>query len=228
MRAVLDRNFKPGQELIELSLEQAHHLNVVRVKLGEQILVLSGNGHRAVGEICALTKKSGTIKILSVEEGAVNHSISLAVACPKKDAFEEIIKIAVELGVRKIYPIESQFSQYQYSSSERLDKIIESAMVQSNNLYFPEIEEQISLQSFLDRTNAPIVYFCSHDVTAKGIDKLPLAEIIILIGPEAGFSAQEELQISNYKSINQIHLPTPIMRAPTAVATSVGYLISKA
>lgn len=228
MRAILDRNLKIGQEFIELTLEQAHHFNVVRTKVGEQVLVLDGLGHRAVGEVCALTKKSGIIKIISVQEEVEKHNISLAIACPKKDAFEEIIKIAVELGVRKIYPLQSQFSQYQYSNSERLDKIIESAMVQSNNLFFPIVENQKVLQSFLDQMSTPIVYFCSHNISLKTFSKLPTDEIIVLIGPEAGFSKEEEEQIAKYKNINQIHLPTPILRAPTAVATSVGYLISKA
>ena len=48
----------------------------------------------------------------------------------------------------------------------------------------------------------------------------------ILIGPEAGFSALEELDILSKSNVFSIHLPTPILRAPTAVASSIGYLLA--
>lgn len=225
MRATFYREkLTPGQ-LITIKDEQAHHLNVVRVKIDEEILVLNGLGQKARAQIISITKKEVVIKLITIEEDSKKHNLELAIANPKKDAFEDILKMAVELGVTNIYPLESKFSQYDYTSSDRIDRLIESALIQSNNLFWPNIFPQESLINFLNNNKHPIVYFSSQEVPAK-INLNPDQKIIILIGPEAGFSNEETEQIKGLAGVNLIHLPTPILRAPTAVATSVGYLLS--
>lgn len=227
MRAVLIENDLKAGLILELSEEQAHHLGVVRLRVGDQVLVLNGKGEKALAQILALTKKSGQVEVQSVEKDQRKHQISIALGVPKKDAFEDILKIAVELGVTDIYPLTSQFSQYEVEASDRLNRLIESAMIQSNNLFWPAVFKQNTLEKFLDNLDSDLVYFSSRPT--KNDEKIMSSmtdKITILIGPEGGFSEPEEAKIMAYKKIKIVHLPTPIMRAPTAVATSVGYLLS--
>ncbi len=73
-----------------------------------------------------------------------------------------------------------------------------------------------------------LIYFTSRPTSLNFKMESPLAsQTIILIGPEGGFSEAEEAKIMAYKKAKIVHLPTPIMRAPTAVATSIGYLLSE-
>lgn len=212
---------------ILITHESARHLHIVRVKVDEEILVLNGDGLKAFTKVGAISKNQIELLINSIEESSAAHEISLAIATPKKDAFEDILKIAVELGVQNIYPLTSEFSQYDYLPNERIQRILESALIQSNNPFFPVIHKQENLDFFLDHLQMPLYFFNSRPGDCGKSEKISGARII-LIGPEGGFSPREEHNILSKTHTFSIHLPTPILRAPTAVATSIGYLLSQA
>jgi 16S rRNA (uracil1498-N3)-methyltransferase len=213
-------------ENINVTGESLKHLLVVRIKTNEEVLVLNGSGLRALTRVNSISKHQVELLVESVEESSPYHEISLAISNPKKDAFEEILKIAVELGVQKIYPLSSQFSQYDFSPSERSNRILESALIQSNNSFFPEIMPQVKLDEFLKQAVSPIVFFNSKPNKDKIFNNLNGPKIV-LIGPEGGFSLEEESKILAKSNTFSIHFSTPILRAPTAVASSIGYLLSK-
>lgn len=215
-----------ASEVLIISGDAAHHLNVVRVKVGEKIIILNGKGVKLHGEVKVITKNLVEVFISLKETLERSHQLSLAIANPKKDAFEDILKMAVELGIKDIYPMSSEFSQYDYVESERVQRILESALIQSNNPYFPVIHEQTKLSDFVNVHQDMLIFFNSR--TSKG----PASKFnntfkkTILIGPEGGFSPSEVASILKFSKIHEIHLPTPILRAPTAVASSVGYLLA--
>jgi 16S rRNA (uracil1498-N3)-methyltransferase len=229
MRAIyhLFENHVVG-ETMHITGDAAHHLNVVRVKNHEHILLLNGKGAKLTGEITSVQKNQVDIKITQAENLKASHQLSLAIANPKKDAFEDILKLAVELGINHIYPLSSDFSQYDYASSERVQRILESALIQSNNPFFPEVHPQQTLKNFLGVHTDTIVFFNSQKSDIQKKSEQDRSAKTILIGPEGGFSPAEVVSITNYSKLQEIHLPTPIMRAPTAVAASVGYLLSLA
>ncbi|MDD4976263.1 MAG: RsmE family RNA methyltransferase [Bacteriovorax sp.] len=205
--------------------ESAKHLHVVRIKAEEEILVLNGSGLKALTRVGAISKNQIELIVDSIEESKDSHEISLAIANPKKDAFEDILKIAVELGVRNIYPLTSEFSQYDYLASDRVQRILESALIQSNNPFLPIVHPQVNLNIFLDKWNSPLFFFNSKPNNCGKVEKISGVRAI-LIGPEGGFSLREEASILAKSNVFSIHLPTPILRAPTAVASSMGYLLS--
>lgn len=225
MRAI----FHPFEDLTKDDIlviedDRAHHLNVVRVKVDEVVKIFNGKGKNAKGIIKAISKNKIQISILQLDQELPLHRLSLAIALPKKDAFEDILKMAVELGVEKIYPLKSEFSQYEFIQNERIDRLLESALIQSNNSYFPIISKQQSLGQFLESYPGKVAFFNSQNSTIRHLTKN--IELTILIGPEGGFSSKEIDQIRSRPEILEIHLPTPILRAPTAVAASIGYLLS--
>lgn len=213
-------------DVLNITGDAAHHLNVVRVKSNEVILLMNGKGSILRGEIQSVSKNQIEIKIEHAENFEHKHELSLAIANPKKDAFEDILKSAVELGLKHIYPLSSDFSQYDYAPSERIQRVLESALIQSNNPFFPIIHEQQTLKNFLSTHQNTLVFFNSQinpEASKTGIHE---AVKTILIGPEGGFSPNEVTEILKFSKVQEIHLPTPIMRAPTAVASSVGYLLA--
>ena len=225
MRAVFFRfeNINKG-ETLSIVGDSAKHLQVVRIKLSEELMVLNGKGVKAYTEVLTLSKHQIDLKVVQVEHAIAQHPIHLAIANPKKEAFEDILKMAVELGVCSIYPLSSEYSQYEYAPSERVERILESALIQSNNSFLPKIHNQTHLKYFLDSNNMPLYFFNSIEGNSNKCRKI-VGEKIILIGPEGGFSPKEIEQITNNGDVFSIHLPTPILRAPTAVASSIGYLL---
>lgn len=211
--------------------ERVHHLNVVRAKLADEILILDGNGSAARSSIKLISKKEVHLEIFDISVQAQKMERALFLAVPKKDAFEDILKIAVECGFTDLFPLTTKYSQYIFEESDRINKIVESAMVQSNNFFKPKIHNQISLSEFLSKTE--INFGKTFLFTSFGSTPLPnkndfinLAKWGIFIGPEAGFTEDEEREIlTSPQRPVPVHLPVPIMRAPTAVAVSVGYVL---
>ena len=229
MRAVYHSfdSIASGDQLVIIG-DAAHHLNVVRVKANETVLLMNGKGSILKGVIQALSKNRVEIKIEHSETFQHTHELSLAVANPKKEAFEDILKSAVELGLKHVYPLSSEFSQYDYASSERIQRVLESALIQSNNPFFPIIHEQQTLKNFLNTHQDTLVFFNSQINPNSAKKEFHNIAKTILIGPEGGFSPNEVAEILKFSQVQEIHLPTPIMRAPTAVASSVGYLLAQA
>jgi 16S rRNA (uracil1498-N3)-methyltransferase len=188
--------------------------------------VLNGLGLRVVTNVTSVGKKQVVLKVQSLDQTKRKHFLSLAIGLPKKDAFEDILKISVELGIENIYPLTTKYSQYLYEPNERIQRIIESAMIQSNNSFFPVIHPQVSLESFLNAHNFPLYFLNSLEVETK-VSANKNSQTCFLIGPEAGFTKDEVNLLRNHKYISEIHLPTPILRAPTAVATAAGFLLNQ-
>jgi len=205
--------------------DSAKHLNVVRVKINEEILVLNGCGLMALTKVVTISKNQIELLIISLEESESMHEISLAIANPKKEAFEDILKIAVELGIRNIYPLTSEFSQYTYVYNDRIQRILESALIQSNNPFLPVVHPQGELIEYVKNLDSALYFFNSRQNNCGKVEFIS-GPRTILIGPEGGFSLNEEDAILAKNNVFSIHLPTPILRAPTAVASSVGYLLS--
>jgi len=216
---------KKGDSLI-IEGDCAHHLNVVRVRQGDELLLLNGKGIRLKTKIQSLDKKQVVVHVLEEHEVSRPIHITLAIATPKKDAFEDILKISVELGVDVIQPLSSQFSQFNYVESERTGRLLESALIQSNNPFFPQINEQISLKTYLQNISSPLYFFNSQPGNGPKDQRSVPDNFHLLIGPEGGFSPEEVELINGYGGTLQVHLPTPILRAPTAVSASIGYLLA--
>jgi 16S rRNA (uracil1498-N3)-methyltransferase len=212
-------------ETILIEGDSAHHLNVVRAKVGDELLLLNGKGNRMISKIQTMDKKNVGILVEEVTSDERKTKITLALANPKKDAFEDILKIAVELGVDVIQPLSSQFSQYDYVESERTGRLLESALIQSNNSFLPTINAQQPLKNYLQTLSSPLYFFNSRPVTSSKDNSVP-DSFHLLIGPEGGFSLEEIQFISDYKDSVQVHLPTPILRAPTAVSAAIGFILA--
>ncbi|MDD0854648.1 RsmE family RNA methyltransferase [Halobacteriovorax sp. GB3] len=227
MRAVFLNEFKSGDDIAEITGDSAHHLvKVVRIKPEEKILVLNGLGDHFECDVQSVSKKSVTVQILAQKKLEKKHNIDLALCPPKKDATADILKYSVELAINKVFPIESQYSQLKIENNERTFRLIESAMIQSNNPYLLEIEESRNFENLdeLFKDYDFIYYFSSHS-NIKQCEKLENKHsILIIIGPEAGLSYEEEEFLLTHKKVNVVHFDSWILRSQTAVCSAVGYV----
>ena len=208
---------------IILKVKEYHHLvNVIRLKVNEKILLFDKEQNIFSVQVLKIDKKEIEFEISEkkkAEKRALNFSLALGKL--KKDALDLSIKQLVEIGCQSIIIFESSFSQSYKLKSERIDKLIISAMEQSNNFVFPTIVEK-NLSELL-KTDENIIYFTSIAKKHQKIDTLP-SDCLLIIGPEGGLSEREEKAISE-RCQNMIHLPTPILRAQTAVSFCLGYYV---
>ena len=161
--------------------------------------------------------------------------VTLAVGLLKKDAWEQVVYFAAQMGATRLIPILSEKVQRSFDAQkefERLQKIMISACEQSKNFVFPEISEQQNLSDFLNQTNKDCVKRICFDEHADSffnvlddLHKKKYGEIVLLIGCEGGFSESEIQQIKSMQFSFTSLTPT-ILRSVEAVAVGLGVVRS--
>jgi 16S rRNA (uracil1498-N3)-methyltransferase len=212
------------QDSYQLRGDAAHHLvNVVRIELGEEILLLNGAGLRVKTKVSSLSKREVLLEKLEHSNTERTFHMDLALGIPKKDALELSLKQAVELGFRKIFLVRSQYSQTKLPETERIMSLLISALEQSNSSYLPEIHP-VSWDEIPAADYNEILLMDSQHETKKTQGQ-KMAAALLVVGPEGGFSPEESAFLHHLPKIRIVNLPTPILRTPTAVATGAGILL---
>jgi 16S rRNA (uracil1498-N3)-methyltransferase len=225
MKNIFWKDLITEDKVLKIENEQFHHFkNVIRGKSGEQVKIFNGNGLVAIGLVSDLGKKVMTIEIESIELKKEFNSTSLVVGIPKKEYLESILRSAIQIGVTQLHLVVTDFTPWKYSFYDRLYKIMESTLIQSENPYFPIIKEYLSLDQFLENLELETIVFSTEiqsEISLKGRKPEQL-----VIGPEGGFSSREVELFKNNNFITMIKLDQPIMKAEVAVPYGLGFLKS--
>ncbi len=214
------------QDSYVLKDDSLHHLvNVIRIETGEELLLLNGSGLEVKTIVEAISKRELRLKFVSSSEKSRAFHFDLALAMPKREALELCLKEATELGFRKIYLIRSDYSQMKTPESDRMEKLLVSALEQSNATYLPEVIEatweKIPFQEYAEA----ILMDSQTKLNAKTSKHDESASRLLIVGPEGGFSPRELELLHSKEMVKVVNLPTPILRTPTALATGAGIMI---
>jgi 16S rRNA (uracil1498-N3)-methyltransferase len=205
--------------------EKAHYLSsVLRCKTGDRIIVTDENGRSYSAQILATSKKIVTVEvggdyILNTES---DLDIVLFQGLLKGEKMDIVIQKATELGVTAVIPVITERSQLRETRKQpRWQKIAEEASRQSGRTRVPEI---FLPYSFKDVLNVPgpssgkgiIFWELGGEKLSAVINKLSHTDkILLLIGPEGGFSEKEAL-LASEKGFLTATLGSRILRAETA------------
>ncbi|MBR4152813.1 MAG: 16S rRNA (uracil(1498)-N(3))-methyltransferase [Selenomonadaceae bacterium] len=200
-----------GKEF-RISGQDARHLAYsLRAKRGDRITAVDGSGNCAVLELIDFDRE--TIKaqrIGELQKVIVERKIILADCLPKQNRFETIIEKATELGVDKIQPLISERTiarvggAREQNKLERWRKIAKEAAEQCARDSIPEIGEVRKLDEWLKEifplNKNWLFLFCWEGEQATTVREVLNANrnsnIVVLIGPEGGFS---ELEVATIK-----------------------------
>ncbi|UQD57274.1 16S rRNA (uracil(1498)-N(3))-methyltransferase [Flavobacterium sp. K5-23] len=200
--------------------ESRHIIKVLRKKDTDILFVTNGLGYLFETEITLASDNKCTVRVLSFEKKAPStFHLHLAVAPTKmNDRYEWFLEKATELGVHEITPIICDHSERKAVNIERMDKIILSAMKQSNEPYLPKLNEAVSLKDFLKRKNdgLQLIAHCEETdkKTLKSVLK-PNENITLLIGPEGDFS-EKEIALALENDYTAVSLGNTRLRTETA------------
>ena len=212
---------------LTISGDDAHHLAYsLRAKRGDKITAVDGAGNCAEIELVNFDKD--TIKARRVGElkkVVVEKKIILADCLPKQNRFDNIIEKATELGVEKIIPLISERTilRPRDGKSERWQRIAKEAAEQCARDTIPEIGSIRELDSWLKEITPldddTLLLFCweseqdpnVREVLSVNKDK----NIIVLIGPEGGFSEREVQAIKSASGVS-VTLGKRILKTDTA------------
>lgn len=179
--------------------DSAHCCRVLRMKEGEEIYVVDGKGSRFRCVILEAHPKHTLVEIQEREQ-IPNHwdfELTLAVAPTKHaDRMEWMLEKAVEIGIDRVVLLKCARSERKIMKTERLKKVMISAMKQSLKGVLTILEDVTDFDSFVKSVPIGVgKYFgyCSPDYPRADFSqnckvKTPL---VIMIGPEGDFSPDE-------------------------------------
>lgn len=222
-----DRFYAPisfDQPTVELAGSEAHHMQrVMRLKVGEQVILFDGNGIEATAEITTLSKRVVGLRILQkrTTPPLSQSPIILATAVPKGDRFRSLVEKVTELGVTRLIPLLTERSVVAPGSG-KLDKVKQTmiaACKQSGRNTLMEIDEPIDWKEFLDQQSQAGSLFVAHPSGESPekviVDQTKDQPVILVIGPEGGFS-DAEIEQATEAGAKLISLGANILRVETA------------
>jgi 16S rRNA (uracil1498-N3)-methyltransferase len=213
-----------------------HHLRVRRISEGEVIPIFDGQGQIASATLVRLGSKSGELAITSVKQDTQSeapYGITLAQGLAGGDKMDWVIEKAVETGAIRIAPLQCERSViklHRSSDAERAQKrlihwraITQAACEQCERTVLPQVEPIQAIADYLSKTSDDHfkdtlkLIFCTgdHPSLAKIIAPLPAQNVILLIGPEGGFTP-EEIALAIKAGFQAVSLGKRILRTETA------------
>lgn len=210
------------QTKAELPEEEAQHCTrVLRLNAGDEITLTDGKGYFYRAEITTATNKRCLVAIKEsvFQEPLWPCHLHIAMAPTKNmDRNEWFAEKATEIGFDELTFLNCRFSERKVIKTERIEKIVISAIKQSLKARLPILNEMTDFDKFISR-NFEGQKFIAHcyegekpllrDVIQKGQDAL------VLIGPEGDFS-EEEVSKAVQKGFTPVSLGQSRLRTETA------------
>lgn len=224
------------RDVIYIRGQEAHHArDVMRLKVGDEIIVFDGTGKEYIGVIDKLDKKDIIAKIeKTIKRQIDTFRLALAQAVPKSNKMDFIVEKATELGAQRIIPIITNRTIVQVDTTKatskinRWKKLAVAASKQCGRVKIPEISE---VKDFEDSLS----YIKDYELALmpcldEGVEKLKdvlkndsVKSAIIYIGPEGDFT-EDELRTAKSMGARLVSLGKEILRSDTAAITTLSIL----
>jgi len=201
--------------------ESLHCTKVLRMKEGDQLTVTDGKGFFF---LCTLIQAHPKHCIVSIDAEVAqpktwNFNLHIAFAPTKNiDRMEWFAEKATESGIDRFTPLLCRFSERKELKTERLEKIVVSAMKQSQQAVMPIIDEMNPFHLFVEKPFAGrkfIAHCHPSPKTALAKTYQKGEDALILIGPEGDFS-EEEIQKAVSLGFEPVSLGENRLRTETA------------
>lgn len=211
----------------ELPEEEAGHcLRVLRLGVGDEVMLTDGKGafYRAV--ISAASGKRCQVRVAETlfQEPFWRGRLHLAMAPTKNmDRTEWFAEKATELGLDELTFLLCRFSERKVLKTERVDKIVVSAMKQSLKARKPVVNDLADFRAFVSRDfgGQKFIAHCYEGEKPLLKDVMqPGGEVLLLIGPEGDFSP-EEVELAEASGFQAVSLGRSRLRTETAALSGV-------
>lgn len=200
--------------------ESKHAIRVLRLKEGDEIEVLDGQGKGyeviitdAHPKRCVFEIKTSTTHPLPIP------SITIGLSPTKSnDRFEWFLEKCTEIGISSIIPLKCKHSERKKINRNRAEKVLVAAMKQSGRYWKPDLHSMEDINNLILKSNCAN-RFIAHCRSTE----LPLLKsvypygknVVILIGPEGDF-ATDEIEAAENNGFTSISLGKSRLRTETA------------
>ena len=206
-----------------------HAIQVLRLQVGESLLLFNGEGGEYLANLTEINKRSATVLIQSFDPSERESSLALTLvqALVKPDKMDFALQKAVELGMIAFQPLITQRSVVR-TDKEKIEKKLQhwqavtiSACEQSGRTRLPKIYAPQTLDQYLSELSDSTTYLLLAPESTQDLSQVTVRtnHLAVLIGPEGGFTT-EEVEACLAEKMQGIALGKLFFRAETA-STSV-------
>lgn len=211
---------------IALPENVVHHLHVLRYGADDCITLFNGEGGEYLATLTSLERRRAWVEVKTFleREAELPYAVTLAQALPEASKMDWIVEKAVELGVTAIQPIAAQRCVVRLDE-ERIAKklvhwqgILAAASEQSGRNRLPHLSEPIALQRWLTQSDLHVRILLTPRANQSLSDWArhhPPQPVTLLIGPEGGFTEQEEKAALEHRTM-PLSIGERILRTETA------------
>ena len=213
---------KVEEETALVGEEFEHAKNVLRLGVGDEVILLDNSGFEYTAVIAKCDKKQMLLNLIGKKEGGREALTGIALLfgyLKNADKNEFIVQKAVELGVKKIVAFSSEFSSAYMNANklERLNKVAKEAAKQCLRAVAPEVaycerlEDALRLAAGYENK----IFACEFASESKCDLSALQGSTALVVGSEGGFSRAEE-ELAERLGFASVTLGKRILRAETA------------
>ncbi|CAM3945012.1 16S rRNA (uracil(1498)-N(3))-methyltransferase [Lederbergia lenta] len=199
-----------NQKRIEITGDDYHHIvRVMRMKMGDEILIVTNDGKVATASIEQVTDVSVEASVTSWEEESKELPVQIVIASglPKGDKLEWIIQKGTELGASEFVPFIAGRSIVKWEEKkavkklERWNKIAKEAAEQSHRQILPSVHAPLSFKELIQLGEQCERKIVAYEEVAKYGEQSNFAEalnktepgnkVLLVFGPEGGMTEKE-------------------------------------
>lgn len=205
---------------VDLSGPEAQHLaKVLRAKPGDRVTLFDGSGAEFVAVVSDVGRQRVALELterLEIDR-ELAREVTLAVALPKGDRQQWLVEKATELGIRRIVPLitERSVAQPVDSALARLRRWVIEASKQCGRNRLLEIAPPAKWSDLAREAYGGEKWFAHPDGSTKMASGKPESPVVIAIGPEGGWTA-EEVAAAAASGWTEVSLGPRILRVETA------------
>lgn len=226
IRLFVDHPLGAGQ-LAPLTPAQAHYIGtVMRLGVGQPVLVFNGRDGEWRAEISSMAKRGAMVACRTQTRTVqMPPDLWLIFAPLKKSRTDYVVEKAVELGVARIQPVQTRFTNADRLRHDKLVAHAVEAAEQCGATVVPPIGEVVTLTRLLANWPADRrLLWCDEGLAGTAtplVSQSADAPWAILIGPEGGFAPEERARIAAVPGTVPLSLGPRILRADTAAVAAI-------
>jgi 16S rRNA (uracil1498-N3)-methyltransferase len=212
-----------------LSAESSKHLvQVLRMRAGDQLMLTNGMGSIAKASLLSDDKKAAVVLVEETEQvAAPSRKITLAISLLKNASrLEWLLEKVTEMGITCVQPLICERTSHERFRHDRMQGILISAMLQSQQAWLPELPAPVDLKTFItqSRFTQSFIAHCEPG-EKKSLQEISIGNhCAILIGPEGDFS-NDEISTAIHHNWQPVSLGTTRLRTETAGIVASALLV---
>ena len=207
--------------------DELHHLqHVMRAKPGDAIELVNGKGVLALARVKTINNSEAVLEIeKKIETPPSSHQIILAQAFLRPALLDWVIEKGTELGATEfwLFPGEqSEKKEITPHQMQRLHQLTIGGLKQCGRLHLPNLVIKPSLLAW--EKPAGTLLFGSLSSDAKSLEDRYPSPVMMVIGPEKGFTEKEQSFLETKLQATPVTLNLNTLRAETAALCALSLL----